>query len=406
MKVLVVAHRLELGGTQTNAVELAARVRDRHGVNVTLAAAGGPSEALARERGIDLRLIPDASRHPSRARVSALTALTRELNPDLVHVWDWPQCFDAYPGSHLLYRRPLLCTVMSMVVPRFIPRHLPTTFGTEELAESARVSRQGVVHLLEPPVDLKHNAPGTAGGPEFRDQWGLHSDDCVVVMVTRLENWLKLEGLLRAIDAIGALAGGSQLRLVIVGEGAARPRPGEGRCPERRAGAGGRDPDRRAGRPASRLRRRGPDARDGRVGTANSRVREATRRRLGERGFSRVLDETTLPLFLHQGWYGLGDGTPDDLTGQIDASRTIPTRADLGKWGRTVVEEHFSLDDAADRLVGWYTQTVQRRQPLWRDLVEGGRTAAFLVAQGVRDQLRRRRWHAHTLPATNEKETP
>ena len=34
---------------------------------------------------------------------------------------------------------------------------------------------------------------------------------------------------------------------------------------------------------------------------------------VGERGFSRVLDEDTLPTFLHQGWYGLGDGRPDDL---------------------------------------------------------------------------------------------
>lgn len=403
MKVLVVAHRLELGGTQTNAIELAARVRDRHGVQVTLAAAGGPSEALARQHGIDLRLLPDAARHPSRARVSALGALARKLEPDLIHVWDWPQCFDAYPVAHLVDRRPLLCTVMSMVVPRFIPRHLPTTFGTEELAEAARATRQGVVQLLEPPVDLDHNAPGAGAGTAFRDEWRLLPDESVVVMVTRLEDWLKLEGVLRAIDAVEALAATVRLRLVIVGEGTARSRVQE-RADEVNA-ASGRDLVILTGglvdpRPAY-------DAADLMLGMGGSALRSLAFAKplvvLGERGFSRVLDESTLPLFLRQGWYGLGDGRADDLEGQIRRLIEDPDRADLGKWGRAVVEERFDLDGAADRLVAWYAETVQRRQSLGRDVVEGGRTAAFLVGHGVRDRLRRS-GRAQTSP-TNEKET-
>ena len=59
MKILVFAHHLELGGTQTNAIELAAAVRDRHGHDVALFAVarsgGGPHRPSAAplHRGAD-----------------------------------------------------------------------------------------------------------------------------------------------------------------------------------------------------------------------------------------------------------------------------------------------------------------------------------------------------------------
>ena len=46
MKILVFAHQLEIGGTQTNAVELSAALRDLHGHEVSLFATPGPAVKL------------------------------------------------------------------------------------------------------------------------------------------------------------------------------------------------------------------------------------------------------------------------------------------------------------------------------------------------------------------------
>jgi hypothetical protein len=43
VKLLVFAHRLEIGGTQQNAIELAATLRDRHGFEPVLYAEPGPA---------------------------------------------------------------------------------------------------------------------------------------------------------------------------------------------------------------------------------------------------------------------------------------------------------------------------------------------------------------------------
>ena len=109
---------------------------------------------------LDFRPLPAAARHPSATMVRALGDIAEDVQPDVVHVWDYPQAFDAYPGARVDRRLPMLCSVMSMVVPRNLPRQLPTTFGTRALAQSAAKSRRGRVHLLEPPVDLVANAPG------------------------------------------------------------------------------------------------------------------------------------------------------------------------------------------------------------------------------------------------------
>ena len=72
MKVIVYAHRLEVGGTQTNAIELAAAVRDMHGWEVILFAQPGPMVELVNARGSDFVPAPDARFHPSMRRMKAL----------------------------------------------------------------------------------------------------------------------------------------------------------------------------------------------------------------------------------------------------------------------------------------------------------------------------------------------
>lgn len=384
MKVLVVAHRMELGGTQVNAIDLANKIRTRTDIEVVFAATPGPAGELARASGLPIRALPEASRHPSRARVSALAQLAKEVRPDLVHVWDWPQCFDAYPGLHLGRGLPILCTQMSMVVPRFIPRHLATTFGTVELAQQAARMRSGPVHLLEPPVDIEANRPGVVSGEAFRTQLGVAADTILVAMVSRLESWLKMESLQRGVAAVDELAHRHPVRLVIVGEGSAA-RQVAALAAEVNAWHGAEvvtmagamvDP-----RPAY-------EAADVMIGMGGSALRTMAFATplvvVGQRGFSRVLDEETLGMFLYQGWYGLGSGTPDDLGGQLERLMLDPLeRKRLGELGLATVHDRYDLEVAAARLERWYREVADQPVNRARALVEGGRTVALRTARAT-----------------------
>jgi glycosyltransferase involved in cell wall biosynthesis len=381
MRVLVFAHRLELGGTQTNAIELAAAVRDKHGWDVTLFAEPGPAAALAQARGLRMIPAPGAVGHPSPTVMRALRAAVRETKPDLIHAWDWPQCFDAYYGEHLALGLPLLCTVMGMTVPSFIPRALPTTFGTRELADRARRMRSGPVDLLEPPVDVDFNAPGAVDVAAFRAKYGLTADRFTVAVVSRLVEWLKLESLLRGIAAVDVLAKEMPIRLVVVGEGTAAAQVAE-RAAEvnDRHGAevitltGGLvDP-----RPAY-------EAADLMLGMGGSALRSMAFAKplvvLGEQGFSLPLEESSRAYFRQHGWYGLGDGdlSPDRIADQVRPLVTDPARrAELGALGRRIVTEHYGLEPAAAGLVRLYERVAARRPRRLAAAAEGGRTAVML----------------------------
>jgi hypothetical protein len=52
MKILVFAHHLEIGGTQVNAIEISAALRDLHGHNVVLFATPGPMVKLIEKKGL------------------------------------------------------------------------------------------------------------------------------------------------------------------------------------------------------------------------------------------------------------------------------------------------------------------------------------------------------------------
>ena len=158
MKILVYAHRLEVGGTQVNAIELAAALRDAHGFDVVLFAQAGPMVSLVQEKRLRYVPAPDARFHPSFARMHALRDLVRREQPDLLHVWDWWQCLDAFYSVHLPYRLPMVVTDMMMEFTRVLPRYVPITFGVPALADMAlqRGYRRAVP--LVPPVDIVTNA--------------------------------------------------------------------------------------------------------------------------------------------------------------------------------------------------------------------------------------------------------
>jgi len=394
VKVLVFAHRLEIGGTQHNAIELAATLRDRHGFEPVLYAEPGPAAQLAHDRGVRLIPAPAAGVHPSPARGRGLRAAVRQERPDLVHVWDWPQCLDAYYSVHVPWRTPLLCTVMDMVVPRLIPLGLHTTFGTPRLVERARAVGRRRVDLLLPPVDVRVNAPEGAlaadAAAAFRSAHGVRDDDVLLVMVGRLVSWLKGESLRRAIEAVRVLGRELPVRLVIVGDGSARD---EIAARASRVNA-------ELGREAVVLTGELMDPRpayaaaDIVLGMGGSSLRGLAFAKplvvLGERGFARPFTPATAPWFLEHGMYGLGSGldpAADPLVKDLRQVIAQPDRwAATGAFGRKFVLEHFALDVVADRLAECCDAVAGRRASrggVARDAVRTGAVNAFRLASSA-----------------------
>jgi glycosyltransferase involved in cell wall biosynthesis len=319
VKVLVFAHRLELGGTQVNAIDLAATVRDRFGHDVVLFATPGPALALAEARGLRVVAAPDAAVRPSTRMMAALRGVVASERVDLVHAWDWPQVLDAYFALAVPGAVPVLGTSMSMTLERFLPRSLPMTFGTAQLgARAARVWRERV-GLLEPPVDTTVDHPGAVDPRAFRRRHGVGQDVPLVVVVSRLSRTLKLEGIRRAVGAVASLGAERPVTLAVVGDGDAA-----GDLSARAA-----EVNRRLGRDAVVLTgamvdpREAYAAADVVVGMGGSALRALAFARplvvLGEDGFSEVFSPATADRFLWAGFYGTGGGDvgPGPLCAQL-----------------------------------------------------------------------------------------
>jgi hypothetical protein len=98
---------------------------------------------------------------------------------------------------------------------------------------------------------------------------------------------------------------------------------------------------------------------------------------VGERGFSEILTPATAPIFLKQGWYGLGPGS---LGSGVPALRlaleplvsSLELRRELGAFAHQLVVERFSLRQAARRQEEEYLQAT-------RDRVATGALAADLA---------------------------
>lgn len=89
MRVLVYAHQFEIGGTQTNAIELAAALRDQQGFEVSVFATPGPMVEGLREKGLPYIPAPHPRFYPSLARIRSLRRAVLAWKPEVIHVWDW-----------------------------------------------------------------------------------------------------------------------------------------------------------------------------------------------------------------------------------------------------------------------------------------------------------------------------
>jgi glycosyltransferase involved in cell wall biosynthesis len=398
MRALVALHHLELGGSQLNAVDLAAAVRDRgHHVEVfgTYVDEPGPVADLVRDRGLPLTLerhplVRTASAAPCRPGVArAMARRVAQGDIDVVHAYEYSMILDALYGPSLRWGTRLIGTVYAMKVPTWLPRSAHIIAGTPDLVAGAQAIGQSA-SLIVPPVDTAGDAPGVADGAAFRHAHAITDEQLALVIVSRLEPDMKRDGVARAIAAVRELDD-ERLRLVVVGDG-----PSHGELTEQAAAVNaalGREAVTMAGALADP--RPAYAAADVALGMGGSALRAMAFAKplivLGIRGFSRGCDETSIAGFLDEGFYGIGDGTPAPLGDQIVALLDAEERRRLGAWSRRVIEDQFALTTAADTLEGLYVEAAARSaaRPAGSVLRTGAhRLAADLAGDRVRERVR------------------
>lgn len=397
MKIAVYPHDLALGGSQLNAIEIAAEVT-RLGHPCVVVGRPGVLVERVLDLGLEFIELPAPSRRPSRRVALALRELVGERELDLIHGYEWPPTLEAIWASHGRRAR-VVSTVMSMAVAPFIPKSLPLAVGTAQIVAAEHAYGRMTVQLIEPPVDLaNHDDQADYGAAEFRSRYGIRADEVLVVVVTRLAHQLKLEGLLTAIETVGQLAAdGRRIRLAIVGAG---PAAGEVATQtlltNERTGAEtviltGELADPRAAYSAADIA----------LGMGGSALRAMAFGKplivQGELGFWSTLTLESVGEFLWAGWYGRGAG-PQLGRGALTAALTplldsADSRAALGRFGRSLVEQRFSVTAAATRQIALYQAALDAPvSPLIaaRDEVTGGlRYAGYYAAKRFRRALGR-----------------
>ena len=390
MRLLIYPHELSIGGSQINAIDLAAGVA-LAGHEVIVYGIPGPLVDYVERCG--LRFVPARPMRyrPAPSRILQLAAIAKRERLDLIHAYEWPPCLDAYFGAGLILGVPVLCTVLSMFVPRYVPGSLPLIMGTADLGSKACRVQQGAVWVLEPPIDTVNDHAGIDGSV-FRRALGVSDGDLLVVSVSRLAVDLKLDALVRAIDAADLLAGRFPLRLVLVGDGPARNALLE------RA----KSVNRRWGRQVVTLPGAELDPRpayaaaDVVLGMGSSALRALAIGRpvvvQGERAFSEVFEPETLGTFLRQGFYGVADAAAgaDRLADQLNGLLANPQRrAMLGRFGSQLVSERFSLERAVRIQLEIYSQVLA--SPPRRNLPDALRSASRALMLEIRNHNPRRK---------------
>ncbi|MFC5931590.1 glycosyltransferase [Cryobacterium melibiosiphilum] len=361
--MLVHLNSLQLGGTQINAVDLAAEMRGR-GVESILVGArdtipDGPSMIeIAAARDMEILLYDPAPSIFTRAR--QLSALARRHGVDVVHVYgSWGGgARPAYWGPCRFARTPWVQTVYEMSVSAKMFRHMPMIVGTGYQRDEQH-DRPGRTILISPPVDLIENHPDVRAGTDFRGDNRLDAAPLLVI-VSRLDVSMKSVPINVAIDAMRVLARtGANLAIVGTGDNVA--------AIQSRAD----DVNNEAGRLAVRLVGALADPRpayaaaDIVLGMGGSAARALAFAKplvvQGEAGWSQVFDSSSAESLARSSFWS-PDSVPDPaarLVAMITPLLSDPDRrAELGGFGRSFAEERFGLTAMADRLIAFY-RTVQ-----------------------------------------------
>lgn len=386
MRILVHPNDLVLGGASLNAVEIAGALQDR-GHTVLVASPSGDLSCRLQELGVRHVETPYANgRRPQLAAVVAAARAIRNFRPDIVHTWEFGPYLSAFFGARLP-RTAQLATVMSMDFPRYLPRSVPVTMGTKALAASVARHHRAPVFLLEPPVDLAAQTASAAAVRALEQRLDLRTGASRVVIVSRLEATMKAEGVLHSIAAVADVAARTDLELVVIGDGDARP------LIEQAAAVANATAGRRIVVLAGALLDPRPAyaCADVVVGMGSSALRGMCFGKpvvaVGIDGFVRIVAPETFSHFDREGMWGVGASIDPqkhlaDLLGGLLADPE--RRSALGRWGRRTVMQRYSLDACTSLLEETYRATVaHQRRPL-SDLAEGVLTLAKTGPPAVR----------------------
>lgn len=395
LTVLVHLNNLELGGTQINAVDLAAQMRVGGVESILLGSRetlpDGPSLLeIAAARDLEIHLYDPAPTIFPRARQVA--AFARRHRVDLVHVYgSWGGgTRPTYWGPSRFARTPWVQTVYEMSVPAKNYRHMPMIVGTHYQRDEAH-DRPGRTILISPPVDLVENHPDAVDGEQFRVANGI-GDGVLLVIVSRLDVIMKSVPVLAAIDAMRALAPkGATLAIVGTGNNVA--------AIQARADAVNRE----VGRDAVRLvgpmadPRTAYAAADIMLGMGGSAARTLAFAKplvaQGEAGWSALFEPSSAESLARSSYWS-AEEVPEPAARLVatiapllaDARR----RAELGTFGRRFAQERFSLTAMADRLADFYrsVQGEYTSREWLADLPLEGRMLSAKVARMTRHALR------------------
>jgi hypothetical protein len=189
VKVLVQVNSLELGGSQINAVDLAAAVRELGYDSVLI----GPSDSLpvgpslfdvAADRKVHLETFERPTTTLGGAR--DLSRLARAHRAELVHVYGTWSIRWAYWGPCFMARRPYVITVYEMAVDPIVHQAPNLIVGTGYLVDELS-DRYGPVNLISPPVDLERDSTEAVRKGTFLADHGLAADHLRLVIVSRLD---------------------------------------------------------------------------------------------------------------------------------------------------------------------------------------------------------------------------
>lgn len=352
LRILVYPHELAMGGSQINALELAGAVRDL-GHDVFVFATKGVLLDKVEELGLPYIEAPRSRFAVDPATTIKLNMTVRELGIDLVHAYEWTAILNTTFGPGLAPGANVVMTVLSMDVPDFLPRHVPLIVGTRGLAE-LEAQRRDRIHIIEPPIDTEMNRPGI--NSSSRRDLGIDEHAFVISVVGRLTTDLgKVDGVLTAIDVVDRLSAHQNLTLLVAGEG-----EGSAKVREKADEVNSRH-RREVVRVLGNVLDPRPtyDAADVVLGMGSSALRGMAHAKplivQGHSGFWLTSSPETEEQFLRDGWFGAAGSGAAELEKALTELLANPMRrADLGAYGRALVEERFSLGKAAERLLSIY----------------------------------------------------
>ena len=396
MRVVTLAKNLQVGGTQVSAVDLAIALHSM-GHEVVVAAPDGPLSGKLRTSHVKTERLPDPGRPIGRVR--AIRTLLATVRPDVIHSYEVRSILDASYASRMLGGPPILGAILSTRVPWYLPESIPLTVGMPNLLEFTRRWRTGSVALMDPPIVPAERGQSAMDLVPELDELG--KPRRLVVLVSRLVEPFKREGILRTIESM-QLLGQEGFALLIVGDGSARPLYEKA----------GRATNIRVGRAvvwfAGELLDPTPAfaAADVVIGNGASILRAAAQGTpavvTGREGYSTVVTTDVLGALSDRGFYGVGEGRrdPDPLADQVRASLSPDRDGELAVIKRLILDR-YGVEEVAARLETELIQASRQRPPSWGELMRASTRLAYYRALRARLRSEARGLGLHAEIADN-----